>query len=298
MTPMHQPAAYARTPAEEAARYPAPAPTPGGGHYGHYDRATPMAAPTPQAYTPAVPPAAAAPTPQMYNAPTPAVAPTPAGGAAPTPAAAPTPGLPAGMTPQQDYGPGPTPGEHHAGGLHAPTPGYAPAPTPGSMPTATPGFHPAAPALTPSFTPAFHPAGTPAFEPPGQQLPLPPALTPEQQLQQWVGVLVRLPEDEGPAEGHVLAVQPGGSYLSVQPGRMDGTGKFLAEGEASDYMASDLQLVAPQKKERVRLVGGHARAGAVGAVVSIDQGEYVVKIDGESGLQIVERSQCARLVVQ
>lgn len=124
-------------------------------------------------------------------------------------------------------------------------------------------------------------------------------MSPEQMLQHWQGVLVRIPETEGPTYGHVLSVQPGTGNMNVQPGNLDAAGVFIPEGEPAEYMSSDLSFAPPAKKDRVKLLQGHPRTGAVGVVVSIDQGEYVVKLDGEqAGLQIVEKSQCARLVQQ
>jgi hypothetical protein len=124
-------------------------------------------------------------------------------------------------------------------------------------------------------------------------------MSPEQLLQHWQGVLVRLPTTEGATYGHVLSVKGGTGYMNVQPGSLDAAGVFIPDGEPEEYMSGDMSFAPPAKKDRVKLLAGHSRTGAVGVVVSIDQGEYVVKLDGEqAGLQIVEKAQCARLVQQ
>ena len=235
------------------------------------------------------------------------------------PAAPFTPALPAGGsypnagTPAFADTPGtvnPSPGGMGYGGQYMPSPaGYAPSPagyqpspagyaaagtpavagTPGMYaPAGTPGMYAAA--GTPGVYGADGPAPTPGG---GQQYGGGPPPPPGIDYSNWVDVEVMLPGGE-----HAVVRSVEGATATVALGREEGDRRWSYPSEAptrSGVPVGDMQLVAPDRKDAVRIVSGEL-AGQYGELVGTDVADGIVKLGGD--IKIYQLTVIGRLAVQ
>eukprot|EP00798_Chlamydomonas_sp_ICE-L_P024641 gene24641-10264_t len=214
-----------------------------------------------------------------------------AGMAAGTPGLAPTPGLAStpyisaptpAITPGLD-GVAPTPGGY---GFTGNTPGVAP----------TPGVPHYTPALTPGVA---NTPGTPGMaDHHGAPANLSSGTSGGEDLNLWMDIVVRIP---GGGMGVVRDVGSGDGMLLVQPGTISGSAPatLTPDGAECWIQRSELSLVPPQKKDRVRLLRDSKTAiptGKTGVMIGIDGPDGIVKCDGSgSDMQIFNMSLLGKL---
>ena len=226
----------------------------------------------------------------------------PAGGSYPnagTPAFADTPGTvnpsPAGMGYGGQYMPSPAGYAPSPAGYQPSPAGYAAAGTPAVA--GTPGMY--APAGTPGMyaaagTPGVYGADGPAPTPGGGQQygggpPPPPGIN----YSNWVDVEVMLPGGE-----HAVVRSVEGATATVALGREEGERRWSYPPDAptrSGVPVGDMQLVAPDRKDAVRIVSGEL-AGQYGELVGTDVADGIVKLGGD--IKIYQLTVIGRLAVQ
>ena len=205
---------------------------------------------------------------------------------------------PGGRTPAHYFGAGPTPAHYTATPMH-------PSMTPGrDTVTKTPAYDPAWAA-----TPAHPGFGSSGFDEPGAAYPgfgasivnpvqsdAPKGATSSNsgpivgmKPQDWVGIEVILPSGERAA---VRAVGSTGE-ASVQL-QNSSDGKF-STGSMQDISIASLQLVAPARGQRVRLLAGEHKGHET--VIEVAEGvEAFVKV-GPTGIQRVQLDNCGKIAL-
>ncbi|KFK32140.1 hypothetical protein AALP_AA6G203300 [Arabis alpina] len=198
------------------------------------------------------------------------------------------------------------PGSPLSRAYEAPTPGSGWASTPGgSYDAGTPRDHSSAYANAPSpYLPST--PGQPMTPSSGAYIPGTPGGQP---MTPGTGLDVMSPVIGGDAEAwfmpdilvEVHKAGGGGKDVGVIRDVSDGTCKVSlgssGEGDTEMVLPSELEIVAPKKNDRVKIVGGQYR-GSVGKLIGIDGSDGIVKIEDNLEVKILDLGILAKYVLR
>lgn len=68
-----------------------------------------------------------------------------------------------------------------------------------------------------------------------------------------------------------------------------------SKGESINALPNEIEIVAPRKAEKIRIMGG-AHRGATGKLIGIDGTDGIVKIDDTLDVKILDMTILAKLV--
>lgn len=66
------------------------------------------------------------------------------------------------------------------------------------------------------------------------------------------------------------------------------------EGETVTALPSELEIVAPRKSDRIKIIGG-AQRGAAGKLIGVDGTDGIVRIDDSLDVKILDMAILAKL---